>query len=126
MITLPDTNAILRYLLNDNPTQYKYAEELFEKVRTGKEKALILESVLVECVYVLTKYYKISKLESSEKLSTLLHYRGITNRDTANLVKALKIFAENNIDIVDCLLYAKSKNKNYRLFSFDEKLRKMR
>jgi len=126
MIILPDTNVILRYLLDDNPDQYKFAEEFFEKVRTGNEKAFVLESVIVECVYILTKFYKIPKAECSEKLSMLLRYKGIVNRDSADIVKALKIFAENNLDIVDCVLQAKSKNKNYGLFSFDKKLKNMK
>lgn len=126
MITLPDTNVILRYLLGDVPNQYQDAVELFEKVRTGKEKAFILESVLVECVYVLLKFYKTPKKEISYKLSALLHYRGIANKDSADLITALSIFEKKNIDIVDCLIYVKSRKDNYRLFSFDQKLTKMK
>jgi predicted nucleic-acid-binding protein len=126
MITLPDTNVILRYLLSDVPNQHQDAVEFFEKVRTGKEKAFILESVLVECVYVLFKYYKAPKKEISDKLSALLHYRGIVNKDAADCITALSLFEKKNIDIVDCLLYAKSRKDNYRLFSFDEKLKKLK
>ena len=54
--TLPDTNVILRYLLADVPEQFTTAKEFFEKVRTGVEPAVISESVLVECLYVLTKF----------------------------------------------------------------------
>jgi predicted nucleic-acid-binding protein len=50
---LPDTNVVLRYLLKDVPDQFARAEQFFEEVRTGKTKAVMLESVLVECVYIL-------------------------------------------------------------------------
>jgi predicted nucleic-acid-binding protein len=78
---LPDTNVLLRYLLRDNPGQFHVAEEFFEKVRTGKAKARILEGVLLECIYVMTKYYQVPRAEVSAALIGLLHYKGITNQD---------------------------------------------
>lgn len=53
---LPDTNVLLRYLLKDDPEQFSRAEEFFERIREGKERAILLEGVLVECLYVLTKH----------------------------------------------------------------------
>src|SRR4030042_4418881 len=102
MTPLPDSNVLLRYLLGDNPAQSPAAEELFEKVRAGREKALILESVLVECVYVLCKYYRVPRGEAAARLSVLLHYRGIVNTDTNELVRALAIFEKGKLDLVDC------------------------
>jgi predicted nucleic-acid-binding protein len=126
MTALPDTNVILRYLLEDNPAQSATAAELFENVRTGKEKALILESVLVECVYILCKYYNVPRVDTALRLTSLLNYRGITNPDAAELIRALSLFARGTLDIVDCILRAKADDGPYRLISFDEKLRKSR
>lgn len=122
---LPDTNVILRYLLEDDPALYKKASELFEKVRVGDEKAIILESVLVECIYVLTKFYKIPKEEASARLKGLLHYKGIVNDDKEELNEALSVFAERNIDVVDCILCIKARSRSMALFTFDEKLKKL-
>lgn len=120
---LPDTNTILRYLLEDEPRLYEKAAKVFEKVRTGEERVLILESVLVECVYVLTKFYKVPKKEASAKLQELLHYRGVMNDDRDELVEALTTFADkSSLDIVDCILCAKAKKSNMSLFTFDEAL----
>lgn len=120
---LPDTNTILRYLLCDEPHFYEKAARFFEKVRGGAEKAVILESVLVECVYVLTKFYKVPKKEASAKLKALLHYKGVVNDDREELSEALATFAEKaSLDIVDCILCAKSRKPNVTLFSFDEAL----
>lgn len=120
---LPDTNTILRYLLGDEPRLYEKAAKVFEKVRTGEEKVVILESVLVECVYVLTKFYKIPKKEASAKLQELLHYRGVMNDDRDELVEALTTFAEkSSLDIVDCILCSKARKSKMVLFTFDEAL----
>ena len=121
---LTDTNVILRYLLEDNRLLYEKARELFEKVRSGDEKILILESVLVECVYVLLKFYKVPKDEITAKLRGILHYKGVLNKDKEDLLEALNIFALKNLDIVDCVLCVKAGNNNMRLVTFDKDLKK--
>lgn len=121
---LPDTNVILRYLLEDEPHLYKKASEFFEMVRLGEEKAVILESVLAECIYVLIKFYKIPKEEVTDKLKGLLRYKGIVNEDKRELIDSINIFNEKNLGIVDCILCAKAKTPNKTLFTFDEKLKK--
>ncbi|MBI3755099.1 MAG: PIN domain-containing protein [Deltaproteobacteria bacterium] len=122
---LPDTNVILRYLLADEPRLHEKAKNLFEKVRVGEERVIIPESVLVECVYVLTKFYKVPKEEVSVRLQELLHYKGITNNDKSELIEALTIFVSNPpLDIVDCILCAKAKGYDMELSTFDERLEK--
>lgn len=123
--TLPDTNVVLRYLLRDDAGQYERAVEFFENVRLGNEKAIIIESVLVECVYVLMKFYKVPKREVADHLTMLFQYKGISNPDQKTLVEALRIFAEQNLDIVDCVLLARAKQGKGRLFSFDRELNKL-
>ncbi len=122
---LPDTNVVLRYLLHDDAVQYEKAAEFFENVRVGNEKAIIIESVLVECVYILMKFYKVPKREVADTLTKLLQYKGITNVDRKTLVEALRLFAEQNIDIVDCIVLARVTQGEGRLFSFDKALNKL-
>lgn len=122
---LPDTNIVLRYLLRDHAVQYAKAAAFFENVRVGKEKAVIMESVLVECVYILMKFYKVPKRETANVLTILMQYKGIANIDRKTLVEALRIFAELNLDIVDCILLARAKQGKGRLFSFDKALNKL-
>jgi predicted nucleic-acid-binding protein len=116
---LPDTNTIIGYLLRDNEELYEKAQVVFEKVRTGTESIIILESVLVECVYILLKYYNVPKIEVSTKLKQFLGYKGILNKDKKELMDALDVFAETSMDIVDCILHVKAKNYKMSLFTFD-------
>lgn len=122
---LPDTNIVLRYLLRDDAVQYAKATAFFENVRVGKEKAVIMESVLFECVYILMKFYKVPKRETANVLTMLMQYKGIANIDRKTLVDALRIFAEQNLDIVDCILLARAKQGKGRLFSFNKALNKL-
>lgn len=122
---LPDTNVIIRYLMKDDEAQYAKAKEFFDKVKNGSSKAIIIESVIAECIYVLTKIYKVPRTTAAESLNDILHYRGIANDDQKELIHALTLFSERNIDIVDCILCVKAANTEVSLFSFDDDLNKI-
>lgn len=123
--SLPDTNALLRYLLQDVPAQFEEAQRYFESVRVGREKALLLQGVFVECVYVLTKFYRVPKAEVAASLSTLLRYKGFVNPDKDILLQALALFAGEHIDLVDCILAAAAHHHGVPMFTFDKKLVKV-
>ena len=122
--SLPDTNFILRYLLRDNEAHFAEATEYFEKVRVGKESALISESVLAECLYVLTKHYKVPRTEAAGSLGGIFIYKGIVNPDSDVLSKALALFAESTLDPVDCILLQKAAIEGHTLRTFDKALLK--
>jgi len=124
-VNLPDTNAIIRYLIKDDLNQFATAEAFFTQVLNGAKKAIILEGVLVECIYILTKIYKVPREEAAVRLADLLLYKGIQNRDREELRAALNLFAEKNLDIVDCILCAKAWKNAAILFTFDEGLKKI-
>ena len=118
--SLPDTNFILRYLLRDHEAHFAEAAEYFEKVRVGKESAVIVESVLVECLYVLTKHYKVPRAEATKSLHGILLYKGVINPNREVLTRALALFAETALDSVDCLLVAMSAIEGNTVKSFDQ------
>lgn len=122
-LALPDTNAVLRYLLRDHETHYGIANEFFEAVREGSRQALLLEGVLVECVHVLTKFYKVPRPEAAQQLRGLLQYKGIRNPNRQELLDAFTRYGESKLDIVDCMLLAASAARQLELFSFDVHLR---
>ena len=123
-VSLPDTNFILRYLLRDNESHFTEISEFFEKVRIGKESILISESVLVECLYVLTKHYKVPRAEAAKSLVGILIYKGVVNPDSNVLSKALACFAETALDPVDCILLQKAAIEGHTLLTFDKALLK--
>jgi predicted nucleic acid-binding protein len=83
-INVIDTNVVLRYLLADHPEFFKRASQLMSEVQSGKRKAYLAESVAAECIFVLTKFYKVPKDEAAGKLRQLLDYKarfkGCTHR----------------------------------------------
>lgn len=122
--SIPDTNVIIRYLIRDVPAQYDEIAPYFEGVRAGREKALILEGALLECVYVLMKYYKVPKDETVQALAGLLQYKGILNPDRNELLDALSLFRQTDLDVVDCLVLARAKNGGMGVITFDKAMKR--
>jgi len=122
---LPDTNTIIRYLINDDPELFSKAKEFFEKVRNGDAKVVVLESVIAECVYVLTKIYRVPKDKAAGRLIDVLRYKGVVNKDRQELIHALTLYTEQGLDIVDCILHAKALSGGDHVFTFDSDLNRL-
>jgi len=124
-VYLIDTNVILRYLLGDHPEFSPKAEAFMEDISEGRKKAEILDVVTAECIYVLEKYYQVSKHEIVEKLSAILNFSGIVNFSRAETLTALLKYRDSNVDIVDCILAAKS-SRSKVVVSFDKDLEELK
>ena len=122
---LIDTNIILRYLLDDHKVHSPKAGAFMAKVFEGTKKAEIPNVVIVECIHVMEKYYQIPKSEISTKLSGILNFPGIVNSDRADILEALLKYNDSNIDIVDCILAAKSSPQKV-VISFDKDMKKLK
>jgi predicted nucleic acid-binding protein len=109
----------------DEPALFARARDFFDKVKIGSSKAVILESVIAECIYVLTKIYRVPGKKAAGSLSDILHYKGIANDDRQELIKALSLFSEQGLDIGDCILCAKAAAGPDHLFTFDADLQKL-
>jgi len=116
----------VRYLTRDDEPLYARAKEFFDQVKEGSTRAVILESVIAESIYVFTKIYKAPRNKAAKSLIDILHYKGIANQDRQELIRALTLFSEGNLDIVDCILGIKAADSDTSFFSFDHKLNKIR
>jgi len=125
-VFLCDTNYIIRYLIQEEPELYRHANAFFEEIYEGSSQTQVLESVIVECVYVLDKYYAVPKEEIVQTLVGLLQYKGVVNSDKHDLINALKVYDESKLDIVDCILLSKSLSQDEPLKTFDKKLMRKR
>ena len=124
-VYLIDTNVVLRYLLGDHPEFSPKAQVFMFDVSKGVKKAEILDVVIVECIYVMEKYYEIPKTEIVEKLSGILNFSGIVNPDKSEILEALLKYENSNIDIVDCILAACSSPEKV-VISFDKDMKKLK
>lgn len=111
-----DTNMILRYLLNDNE---KMADEVEEIIREGSVQVTI--EVIAEAVYVLKGVYSIEREVIKTSLLDFLSEVQTTQTEVMKL--GLETYAEQNLDFVDCILYAYNRVKGYEIKTFDKKLK---
>ena len=74
---------------------------------------------------MMEKYYTIPKSEIVDKLSRIFNLKGIANPDRSEILNALIKYENSNIDIVDCILAAKSSPRQV-IVSFDKDFKKLK
>ena len=110
-----DANMILRYMLGDN-------EEMKERAKQyliAGDVWITLE-VAAEVVYVLKGVYNLERQEITEEIIQFLELTEC--RDIEVLQLALHTYAVQNLDFVDCILYAYNEVKGIEIATFDKKL----
>ncbi len=124
-VYLIDTNVVLRYLLGDHKRFSPKAASFMQDLAQGLKKAEIPPIVVVECIYVMEKFYEIPKSEIVDKLSRILNTKGIVNPDKSEILNALMKYGNSSFDIVDCFLASKS-SPQYPIVSFDKDFKKLK
>ncbi len=119
-----DANAIVALLLGGGRTDFERARGFFESVREGSSQAYVPSAVLAECVYVLTRVYKVTRTDTAAKLLALLDYRGVIVESPAAR-RALELYRDRNVDFVDALVAATARERGWRVFSFDRDLERL-
>lgn len=117
-----DTNLLLRFYLDDIPTQALKAKRM---VQAAKEGAILLVTdliVICEMVWVMDSFYNLEKEVISEKITNLYRTPGVVVFNGDVLPDALSIYITKNIDFTDAIV-ASSAMKNHieYLASFDKK-----
>lgn len=97
-----DTNLLVRFLVNDDKTQAKYAQKLIEQ-----NDVYISKSVLMETEWVLRYSYEINAKAIHQAFENLLGLPEIKVEDPACIIKAMKWFGEG-FDFADAIHLATS------------------
>jgi predicted nucleic-acid-binding protein len=99
-----DTNFLLRFYLDDVPTQATKAKQM---VQAAKEGSLLLVTdliVICEMVWVMDSFYGLDKAEISEKMTNLYQTPGIVIINSEILLDVLDIYVNRNIDFTDATI----------------------
>ena len=124
MVYLIDTNIIIRFLVGDHQEHLAKSIEIFKDIESAKLQVEILDGVLMEAFFVLTKFYKLPKSEVINDLKTILALNGVINSNKPILYETLNIIEIKNIDFVDALICSKTKLQGFGKLSFDNDLKK--
>lgn len=122
-----DTNVIIRFLIWDsNDVLFERSVEIMNKIENEEIYVYLLESVVVECIYVLVKFYKIPKNDVINDLKQILYLNNVINENKNTLIEGLNIYSLNNIDFVDCLIEANAILQWYEIITFDKKINNLK
>ena len=117
---LIDTNVIVRFLMGDDPPKAARATALMERVERAEETVELSDEVIVESVWTLDSFYQVPRSEIFQRMTGVLSFAGIRVNSKDVLLDALQRFANSNADFVDCLLAARCRRRNMRVYTFDE------
>ena len=96
-----DTNIVLRHLLGDHPTHSPRATAFIARIERGDIRVRIAETVVFECVFVLERTAKRSKVDIRDALHAMLDLPGIELPGKDRLRRALDRYVALNIPFVD-------------------------
>ena len=120
MIALLDTNVLIRFLTLDKDTNYRSLYNFFESLERGEMLVELKLIVLFQVIYVLKSFYRVPKGQVVSGLMDLLKYKGITIKEKKIAQRALELWREKNVEIVDCYLIAcLEKDAQNILYSYD-------
>src|SRR3989344_3188698 len=103
-----DTNVLVRLLVGDVASQKLKAEKLFADVEAGRLKARLSILVVNEIIWILDRYYGLSRSDYMPELSKLIALKQIRVMEMrkVDLLKLLADLAMRQIDFTDAYLAA--------------------
>lgn len=98
-----DTNVIVRFLTRDDPVQAARARDLI-----GTGSVLVLQTVILECEWVLRTRYRFDRAVIARGLRQLLGIPGVEVDEAETTARALDLH-EQGFDFADALHLASSR-----------------
>ena len=117
-----DTNLLVRYLTEDDPSKANDVKRLLLKAGQGEIRLLIPSVVIAELVWVLQSFYKLERSEIVPLLNAILHTHGVEVSDKTVVSDAIAIYRDEAIDFIDAWIVAFAKAAEVRaIYTFDRK-----
>jgi predicted nucleic acid-binding protein len=121
-----DANVIVRLITSDPPEMAEQAARLFVRVDAAELELAVDAVVMAETVWTLSSFYGFSTAQIAPILRTFLVSEGIVSEDKLELLQALTLYEDKNIDFVDALVAAKMIRDGIpEVYSFDSHFDRM-
>ncbi len=121
---LIDTNVWLRYFLEDSPTQFVQCQKLFELIEAGKILPSISNVIILELVYTLKTYYRLTYPEIKNLINGTLKTRNLTVIEKTDTKMALELYYKTKVKYADCLIATQIKS-GQKLITYDQDFSKL-
>lgn len=123
-----DTNIIIRALTNDHPVLSKNAKKFLVESKQTSE-LYTTDCVITECAFVLGSKaigYQIDKKQVVKLLGNFILLTDMEFPSKPFIWEALNIYANENMDLCDILLFLSAKREGTQVFSFDDDIKRLR
>lgn len=120
-----DTNVWLRFLVADKKEKYEACKKLIGLNEEGKFRSYTSTIVMLELVYTLSSFYKVSKREIASDIKGILSSRNLTLLEKTDFQKTLLFYQRYNIKLADFLIAAQLP-KGLVLCSYDQDFKKIK
>lgn len=117
-----DTDVIIRLLTADDLKKQRASARLFEKVSRGEITLFAPDTVIADCVFVLSspRLYNLPRLKIRDILTPLVKLPNFKVDNKQAVLTALDLFATNNLDFGDVFLVVSvSQSENKTVYSYD-------
>jgi predicted nucleic acid-binding protein len=119
-----DANVILRFLLDDVPSQSKEVLRLFRAAEAGDVRLFLSHVCLAEVAWVLGWHYELEPARIAVALKGLLLHGGVEAEDDSVLFDALERYAAAKVSFIDAYNAASAAATGSALITFDKGYRK--
>jgi len=117
-----DTDLLVRYLTEDDPSKANEVRRLLLKAAEGAIRLVVPSVVIAELVWVLQSFYKLERGEIVPLLNVILHTRGVEVSDKSIVSDAIAIYGNDTIDFMDAWIVAFAKAAEVRtIYTFNRK-----
>ena len=121
-----DANVLLRLLTNQPPALARKAQSLMRRAAEGELLLVISVVVLAEVVWVLrSRYYGYKPTRIASELQDLVTADGISMEGGDDVVEALALMADHNVDVAEAYLAAVAVRRQEPVATLDADLRRL-
>jgi predicted nucleic-acid-binding protein len=121
-----DTNALVRYVVQDDEAQFAAAKRLVRKCVNEGQTLFVPVTVTLELEWVLRSSFDQSKDEVMQVLASLFAATELTFESERALEVALQLYREGSADFADCLHVALAAQAGeLPLWTFDKRAAKV-
>ena len=97
-----DTNIFLRHLVNDDPQQSPRCLAIFKAIEDGALRAWSTDLAIAEVVWVLTRFYGLTRHQIRELLYPLIRFPGLRLPGKRIYGRVFELYVNLRIDYIDC------------------------
>jgi predicted nucleic-acid-binding protein len=98
-----DTNVLVRYIMQDDPTQSPKATLIVESLEEVASGFVTLVSI-VELVWVLSVSFELTRSQVAQALDGIIRTKQFKIENADQVIRALRVFKVGKSDFADCLI----------------------